>query len=153
MTRRPLRTLFTLALALTLAACGATAPLSPKGTGTTSKGDSPVPDKSVSFAQFTDIPVPAGAKMDIDQTLVLGSDNDWIGRLTLDTGLNVVEVYDFFKREMAEFGWHEVTSVRATISVLTYARDNRVATLQILGGRLKGTKVHVTVSPRGSAPQ
>jgi len=38
------------------------------------------------FTQFTDIPIPANAKVDLDNLLVLGSEDGWIGRLALDTG-------------------------------------------------------------------
>ncbi|MBI4185323.1 MAG: hypothetical protein HY521_15125 [Proteobacteria bacterium] len=148
---RAIGTMAAAMLALLPAACGemATVP-GPRDTAGADRGGPG--GKPVSFASFTDIPVPQGAKLNIDRTLVLGSDNDWIGRLTFDSGLNVVEAYDFFKREMAGFGWREVTSVRATISVLTYQRDNRIATLQIIGGRLSGSTIDVTVSPRGPAP-
>ena len=46
------------------------------------------------------------------------------------------------------FGWQEVTSVRAIISVLTYERGPRVATIQILSNKIKGTVVTVTMSPK-----
>ena len=49
---------------------------------------------------------------------------------------------------MSGFGWREVTSVRAIISVLTYERDTRVATIQILSNQIKGTVVTVTMSPK-----
>jgi hypothetical protein len=38
------------------------------------------------FTQFTDIPIPANAKVDLDNLLVLGTEDGWIGRLALGTG-------------------------------------------------------------------
>ena len=61
-------------------------------------------------------------------------------------------LYDFYSREMARFGWREITSVRSETSVLTYGRGERVATVQIKGETLRGARVDVTVSPRGHTP-
>jgi hypothetical protein len=33
------------------------------------------------FTQFTDIPIPANAEVDLDNLLVLGTEDGWIGRL------------------------------------------------------------------------
>lgn len=106
---------------------------------------------AVGFAQFPDIAVPSGAKMDVDRTLVLGSRDAWIGRLAMTSGGGVTATYDFFMREMPKFRWQEITAVRSQISVLTYSREDRVATIQIRPRTLGGSLVDITVSPRGKA--
>ena len=101
------------------------------------------------FAQFTDIPIPPKNTIDLDRTLVFGSDRDWIGRVSLSTSMAVGEVYDFYKREMPKLGWAELTSVRSATSVLTYQMDNRVATIQVGSGRFGlGTQVDFWMNPR-----
>ncbi|MEQ9448696.1 MAG: hypothetical protein RLN70_07270 [Rhodospirillaceae bacterium] len=107
---------------------------------------------AVGFAQFPDIAVPGGAKMDVDRTLVLGTRDAWIGRLAMSSGSDVTNSYDFFLREMPKFGWQEITTVRSGTSVLTYTRGERVATVQIGPKTLGGSNIDITVSPRG-APQ
>lgn len=106
---------------------------------------------AVGFAQFPDIAVPGGAKMDVERTLVLGTRDAWIGRLAMTSGGGVTSTYDFFLREMPKFRWQEITAVRSEVSVLTYARDDRVATVQIRPRTLGGSLIDVTVSPRGKA--
>ncbi|MGB0632173.1 MAG: hypothetical protein ACPGRZ_15895, partial [Alphaproteobacteria bacterium] len=103
-------------------------------------------------AQFPDIAVPAGAKMDVERSLVLGARDDWIGRLSMDSGQSPSASYDFFLQEMPKYRWQEITTVRSETSVLTYSRDNRIATIQITKKTLGGSKIDVTVSPRGRPP-
>ena len=118
-------------------------------TSSTSGATTSTPRTAVGFAQFPDIAVPAGAKMDVDRSLVLGARDDWIGRLSMDSEQNPSASYDFFLREMPKYRWQEITTVRSETSVLTYSRDNRVATIQITKKTLGGSKIDVTVSPRG----
>lgn len=104
------------------------------------------------FAQFTDIPIPPKNTIDLDRTLVFGSDRDWIGRISLSSSMAVGEVYDFYKREMPKLGWTELTSIRSSTSVLTYQMDNRVATIQVASGRFGlGTQVDFWMNPRAGA--
>lgn len=103
-----------------------------------------------SFAQFSDVPVPAGAKMDLDRSLVLGDREAWIGRLVMAVGMNQDRAYDFYFGEMPRFGWQPVTTVRSETSVLTYIRGARVATVQIQGRTIAGARIWMTISPRGA---
>lgn len=108
-------------------------------------GDGPAP----SFAQFPDMPVPEGAVMDIDRSLILGGTEAWIGRLVYTVAIRPTRVFDFYVAEMGSFGWREVTMVRAGTTVMTYQRDSRVATIQIDTTATTGSQVLVTVSPEG----
>ncbi|CAN0548828.1 unnamed protein product, partial [Laminaria digitata] len=123
------------------------APVSTPGTSTGNTART-----AVGFAQFPDIAVPAGAKMDVERSLVLGARDDWIGRLSMSAGGSSSEAYDFFLREMPKFGWQEITTVRSEISVLTYSRRERVATIQIRRNTLGGSAIDITVSPRCRPP-
>ena len=111
------------------------------------KGDS---SKSVqaSFSQFQDVPIPIGAEMDLDRTVILGARESWIGRLTLETSHNSIKLFNFFKKSTPEFGWQEITSIRSATSVLTYSQTTRVLTIQIIAKTLQGSEVVMTVSPR-----
>ena len=102
-----------------------------------------------SFAQFSDVPVPSGAKMDLDRSLVLGDREEWIGRLVMAGGMNQDRAYDFYFGEMPRFGWQPITTVRSETSVLTYVRGGRVATVQIQGRAITGARVWMTISPKG----
>lgn len=135
----------TAALALlALTACGATTPIT-----ASSRADPMGVAGEPSFSQFTDIPVPVGATMDLERSLVLGDRESWIGRIVLSVSDNASRVYDFYFDEMPKFEWSPVTMVRAGTSVLTYTRGERVATIQIAPRTIGGATVSVTVSPRG----
>lgn len=133
--------ILTLAAGLVLTGCSSN-PLSPnaKSDGTAS---------SPSFSQFTDLPVPAKASMDVDHSLLLGNGESWTGRLVYTSWTSHTGLYDFYKSEMPGFGWQEITSVRASISVQTWIRDSRVCTIQIRDTTL-GAEVIVTMAPSGS---
>ena len=111
------------------------------------KGEASKPGQA-SFSQFQDIPIPIGAEMDLDRTVILGARERWIGRLTLETSHNSVKLFDFFKKSTPEFGWQEITSIRSATSVLTYSQTTRVLTIQIIAKTLQGSEVVMTVSPR-----
>ena len=111
------------------------------------KGEASKPGQA-SFSQFQDIPIPIGAEMDLDRTVILGARERWIGRLTLETSHNSVKLFNFFKKSTPEFGWQEITSIRSATSVLTYSQTTRVLTIQIIAKTLQGSEVVMTVSPR-----
>jgi hypothetical protein len=102
-----------------------------------------------SFAQFSDVPVPTGAKMDLQRSLVLGERDAWIGRLVMTVSANASRTYDFYFSEMPRFSWSPITTVRAGTSILTYSRGSRIATIQISGRTLGGSDISMTVSPKG----
>ncbi len=104
----------------------------------------------MSFARFPDLPLPSEAEINLDRTLVFGGDDTWIGRLVINASEDPNDMFDFFKQKLGGYGWEEITSVRAAVSVLTYTRQERVATIQIQGRTLRGSEVTITVSPRGA---
>ena len=101
------------------------------------------------LTQFNDVPIPAGASFDQSQSLILGSQPEWFGRLVLNTSNTARSLVEFYQNEMKRFGWTEVTVVRGDPSVLTFERGNRVATVQIAERILRGAQVGITMSPRG----
>ena len=102
------------------------------------------------FTDFQDIPIPAGAQVITERSLVLGVRDSWIGRLVLKSKLNVIAAFHFFKKRTTEFGWQEITSIRSAISILSYTKGERVLTVQIQNQSWGGAEVSLTVSPRGA---
>lgn len=94
-------------------------------------GTEGLPPEQFSFAKFKDIPIPDGAVMDMENTVIFGSDDDWFGRLAINPRLSHAETFDFFRFEMPNLSWKEITNVRSTSSVLSYEKDQRVVTIQI----------------------
>lgn len=130
--------------ALTLFGCTETANLQGAGTPGSGAGAS-----AASEGTFPDLPIPNGAKMIVDRTLIVGTDK-WYGQLALDASQGAVAIFDFYRTSLPQYGWQEITSVRAPVSVLTYDREDRILQMQIKGTTLRGSEILITVSPRGN---
>ena len=94
-------------------------------------GTEGLPPEQLSFAKFKDIAIPDGAVMDMENTVIFGSDDEWFGRLAINPRLSDAETFDFFRYEMPNLSWKEITNVRSTSSVLSYEKDQRILTIQI----------------------
>ena len=110
-------------------------------------GTEGLPADQLSFANFKDIPIPDGSVMDMANTVIFGSDDDWFGRLTIFPNLSHAETFDFFRYEMPNLSWKEITNVRSTSSVLSYERNDRVVTIQISNNYGK-TLCSISMSPK-----
>ena len=110
-------------------------------------GTEGLPAEQLSFAKFKDIPIPDGSVMDMNNTVIFGSDDEWFGRLSLIPNLSHAETFDFFRYEMPNLSWQEITNVRSTSSVLSYEKENRVVTIQITNSYGK-TLCAVNMSPK-----
>ena len=106
-----------------------------------------MPAEQLSFAKFKDIPIPDGSLMDMKNTVIFGSDDEWFGRLSLVPNLSHAETFDFFRFEMPNLSWKEITNVRATSSVLSYEKDDRIVTIQIANAYNK-TICSINMSPK-----
>lgn len=125
-----------------LAGCGQTTELQ------ASRASEGGQDSGPSLAQFSDIPIPSGASMNVGRSLIFGPRDGWIGRLVFTTSDGPQQTFEFYARQMPGFGWQEITRVRAEVSVLSYTRSGRAATIQIAGTTLGGSEVNFTVSPQ-----
>ena len=135
-------TILLLAAAL-LGACEQTTGITPtSGPAFSDAGSAP------GLPQFNDVLIPPGAKLYVERTLILG-ENPWYGQLALGVSGEPPALFEQYRRDMQGLGWQEVTFIRATVSTLTFMRDDRVATVQIQATRLRGSEVVITVSPRG----
>ena len=133
-----------LGVGLALSACGGSIgiPASDK------EGEAPAIEAA--FVRFPDMPLPIGVDFDMDRTLIFGGDDIWFGRLVINSSHSANDMFDFYKQKLPEFGWQEITSIRAAISVLTFSRQDRIATIQVQSATLLGSEVSITVSPRGN---
>jgi len=103
-----------------------------------------------SFTQFSDIPVPSGASMDMERSLLLGASEEWTGRLVYSSSTDSARVFDLYKAEMPKFGWTELTVIRGERSIMSYQRGSRIATIEIQRNTFSRSQVSVTVSPNTS---
>ncbi len=124
-----------------LGACEATSGLRASRTAPQGAAEQP------RLTRFTDIPVPKGAKMDMSASLILGPTDVWVGRLVFSVSGGAQSMFQFYAREMPRFDWREIARVRAEVSILTYTRGNRTATIQISSATLGGSEVTMTMAP------
>ena len=124
-----------------------TAPVA--GTNTDLRAPSEASDVAPSFSQFTDLPMPENSAMDLENTWVLGSEENWTGRLVLAADSSPILMYDFYEREMPKFGWAKVTTVRGSMINMVYDRESRVATIRITADGSSSSVVDVLVAPKG----
>ncbi len=100
------------------------------------------------FEPIADIPIPAGSRLDVERSLILGVLDRWTGRVVLNIGLSVGKAFALYQQQMPTFGWQPIASAQAEVSFLTFTRGDRVATVQIERRTLGGSTVTVTVAPR-----
>ena len=114
-------------------------------------GPEGLPAEEASFAKFNDLPMSASSKMNVGKSLIFGGDSEWFGRINLTVDLSAAETFDFYRYEMPNFGWKQITSIRSDVSILTYTRESRVANIHITTARVRGAEVWITVSPRDNS--
>jgi hypothetical protein len=94
---------------------------------------------------ITDIPIPAGAKLDAEQSMIMGSQDRWIGRIVIQLDMSQTEVFNHFAAGMAKLGWSRTLTVHARVSNQTFQRADRVALIQIEPASFGGVSVWITV--------
>lgn len=131
----------TLALSLMLFAC-ATTPL------TNADGDT---FQDMQTKLLGDMPMPGGATIIHDKSLILGSGDTWAGRVAINTVQNSTETFTFYREQFQKAGWTLVSSTKTKNSILVFIKKDRTATIEIEDGSIMGkTGVMLTVAPRST---
>lgn len=130
--------------------------------GSSSQSPAPAPAPGGDFVPpdvltVPQLPMPPNVNFVIDDTVIVGNDDDWTGQVILSAPYSVVQMTQFFRAEMPGMGWTETAIVRARRTSISFVRDQRVATVRITQQRddAKRTEVDIVVSPslaRFSAP-
>jgi hypothetical protein len=100
---------------------------------------------------ITDIPIPAGAKLVDETTLIMGAQDRWLGRIVIKSDISSSQALNHFINGIPGLGWTAVTVVQGRISNLTFLRGERVASILIEPASLSGLVISITVSPRQQA--
>ncbi|MGE5639839.1 MAG: hypothetical protein ACM30H_07055 [Clostridia bacterium] len=132
------------AIAVTFAvlACGCTTPEPPPATA---------PQQASALLGQTQLP--PGAKVRNDESFVMGSGDDWLGRLVLETTQDTASAYQYFLDGYPRQGWTLLSATRSRTSLLVFTRQERTATVEVAeAGFGRGTLVTLTVSPKGAPP-
>jgi len=135
----PTKILIVLSSALVMLGCGA-------------MGNAPMTSDStvsgVTAKQLAgDVPLPQGAVIKQQDTLVMGAGNTWMGRLSLSVSGEPQSVFAWFRDNMPGAGWTLTSSSFSRLSLLTFTKAERTATIQIQGSSFSGNEVLITVAP------
>lgn len=94
-----------------------------------------------------DMPLPPGATIRAPDTLVMGSGNRWIGRISLSVPSEPQNVFAFFRDGLPGAGWTLTSSSYSKLSLLTFSKAERVASVQLQASNFGGNEVVITVTP------
>lgn len=98
------------------------------------------------FRPVSDVPIPKDAELDAERSLILSGKDDWTGRLVMISSVTSTEAFAFFTAEMPRFEWSPIMTVQSAVSVLTFTRTGRAATVQIERRALGGSLITITVA-------
>ena len=140
----PLTWLATLAVVFALGACSST-PL-----GRTSSGANAPATAAYASQLLGPMALPTGAVIRADQSLIIGSGDNWVGRVVLDVGRDLDAAYAFFLDGYPAQGWTVVSAIRGKTSLMVMTRGDRTATLEMHDGGMLGSTVVMTVAPKNA---
>lgn len=135
----PIKTLLVLSTAGLMLACN-------------SIGNAPVASDSTVSGNIAkqlagDVPLPQGAVIKQQDTLVMGAGANWTGRLSLAVSGEPQTVFAYFRDSMPGAGWTLTSSSFSRLSLLTFTKADRMATVQMQGSNFGGNEVLITVAP------
>jgi len=139
-TMNTLKSLVLLCSASLLVACGSV-DIRPTGK------DGAAPPQPSATQLAGDMPIPATATVRPQETLVMGTGNRWMGRISLNVPGDSQVVYAYFRDGLPSAGWVLTSSSYSKLSFLTFSKAERVATIQIQSVTFGGNEVTVTVTP------
>jgi hypothetical protein len=108
-------------------------------------------DSDKSYAKLLgDMPLPRGARIVGDNSLILGGGADWTGRIAVVADLGWADTFAFFRDQYPALGWELLSSLQARNSILVFVKGERTATIEISPASVLGTKssVLMTVAPK-----
>lgn len=97
---------------------------------------------------YADIPIAHEDVLVVSDSLLLNTGEQWTGRAVFRSKLDTTEAFKYFHQHMPTYGWIGITSVQSEVSVLTFEKGNRIATIQISKRTVSGSDIKVTVAPR-----
>ncbi len=102
------------------------------------------------LTRISDMPFVMDTELNIEESLILGEGKSWSGQLLLFVPASKAEVFNFYVRNLDNFGWKEQTTIRGETSILNYVgENNRVAIISIKEARFSNSSVLISVSPYG----
>jgi len=114
-------------------------------------GPAPVPPSGLSIStqqRFPDIPLPVGAKEDLERTVVIETSGFATGRMVYTTKSSVNELAQFFIEECPAADWKLENLVQADGAEMVFRKPGKRLTIRILDmGITRGRTFIITLMP------
>lgn len=130
-----------------LAASTALALLGCSSMGNVQMGNDSTATEATAKQLAGDVPLPQGAVIKQQDSLVMGSGNTWMGRLNVSVAGEPQGVFAWFRDSLPGAGWTLTSSSYSKLSLLTFTKADRVATVQMQAGNFGANEVLITVAP------
>ena len=98
-----------------------------------------------------EIPIAPNCEIIREDTVIVGSDDNWTGQVVLHGPYRVAQMTEFYRREMPRFGWAETSIVRARRTAVTFTKGKRVVIVRISAVSNSEAEVDLVVSPNVAA--
>ncbi len=100
------------------------------------------------LTRIKDMPFVQKSEVNISRSLILGEGKTWSGQLVIKVPRTKPEVFNFYIKNIEDFGWKEQTTIRGETSVLNYVgENNRVAIISIKEIMFNKSEVMISVAP------
>ena len=100
------------------------------------------------LTRIADMPFVLSSKLDIEESLILGEGKSWSGQIILKVPEPKPAVFNFYVKNIGQFGWKEQTTIRGEESILNYVgENNRVAIISVREASFNNSEVLISVSP------
>jgi hypothetical protein len=92
--------------------------------------------------------MPSGTEVLMNESVVIGKDDNWVGKLTLLNDSEVKDTYAFIRKKYTENQWVLKTTYQSENAFLVFEKENKLITIDISPNGLMGknTKILFTFS-------
>jgi len=92
--------------------------------------------------------LPPGARILHEQSTVIGSGNNWVGRVVIDSAREPAAAFSYFLENYPAQGWTLLSAVRAKTSVLVFTKQEHNVTIEIQEGNLMTAGAAIAILTR-----
>lgn len=109
------------------------------------------PEAQTPISKVPDVVLPPRSAIDVERSIILGSDDQWLGRIVLTTPENVASVGELIRNGMVSRGWRPVAQQSGGEGAFIFMRSARTASISVSAAGMSGARVVILVLPRDGA--
>ena len=97
--------------------------------------------------EVIDMPLPSNSEIDLEKTVIVGKQDEWIGRLTMTNKNSIDVIYSFFVNEMPKYKFKEKSSVRSAESSLIFQNKKKTIFIKLSKVNFDRSNIEITSTP------